>query len=138
MRENTRGQRWVIISFFMAIGLFFLYFVIFIAKGAPDPAYNRYRRSADNQNQVLIPDGRIVLTKDVEQALGGLRMTFRGISHGTINLDVVVIALDSQYPYRHRIAVSDAKKDGLRLADMTYRVVSLNGKTLRLELDVSH
>lgn len=136
MRESTRGQRWVIISFFMAIGLFFLYFVIFIAKGAPDQAYNRYGRAADSQRQVMIPDGRIVLTKDVEQAVGGVRLTFRGTADGRINLDVVVVALDSQYPYRHRIAVGDARKNGLRLADKTYRVVSLNSKTLRLEVDV--
>jgi hypothetical protein len=136
MRENTRGQRWVIISFFMVIGLFFLYFVIFIARGAPDPAYNRYKRAYDSQSESVGIDGRIVLPKDVEQTVDGLRLTFRGISHGTINLDVVVVALDSQYPYRHRITVSDAKKDGLRLVDRTYRVVSLNGKTLRLEVDV--
>lgn len=135
MRENTRGQRWVIISFFLAIGLFFLYFVIFIAKGAPDPAYTRYRRAADSQSNVIIPDGRIVLTKDVEQAVGGMRLTYRGTSDGRINLDVIVVALDSQYPYRHRIAVDDAEKNGLRLADMTYRIISLNGKTLRLEVD---
>lgn len=137
MRENTHGQRWVIISFFLVIGLFFLYFVIFIASGSHDPAYSRYQKAVDRQIQAMASDdGRIVLPRDVEKTVGELRLTFRGIADGKITLDVVILALDSQYPYRHRIAVGDARKNGLRLAQMTYRVVSLNSKTLLLEMDM--
>lgn len=42
MGEQTRGQKWLLICFFGAIVLFFLYFILFVASGENvDSRYSR-------------------------------------------------------------------------------------------------
>jgi hypothetical protein len=135
MTENTRGQKWVIISFFMVIGLFFLYFVFFIVRGGPDPAYSRLKTATGTANESIWSGGQIVLPKNAERSIDGLRLTFRGVSGGELRLDVVVVALDRHYAYRHRIAVSDAEKGLLRLPGLPCRVDSVSRNALRLEIE---
>jgi hypothetical protein len=104
MNEQTRGQKWLLFGFFAAIGLFFMYFILFVASGKKvDPRYSRTLPADRFSSNKSVFEGKFVLEKDRPFKLGNLQMTYRGLETGEVVLDVVVIALDPNYAYRHYI-----------------------------------
>lgn len=80
-----------------------------------------------------VPGDRIPLLLDEAVPLGTLRLFYRGIDAGTIRIDVIIPALDSVYPYPHRLSREQAES-GFRLAGRKFRLVSANRSKLRLLL----
>jgi hypothetical protein len=104
MSEQTRGQKWILIGFFGAIALFFLYFILFVASGEQvDPRYSRPHPGDGGSSSKAGFDGKLHLEKDQPLEYGELRLTYKGVDHGEAVLDVVILPLDSAYAYRHRI-----------------------------------
>ena len=107
MSEQTRGQKWLLIGFFGAIALFFLYFILFVASGKKvDPRYS----SVPLTDRVLPSqagfDGKLRLEKDRPFEFETLKLTYKGMKDGQVVLDVVIIPLDAAYAYRHHIPKS--------------------------------
>ncbi len=128
MSRQTRGQKWLLIGFFGAIGLFFLYFLLFVAIGKRlDPRYWRPRPAGRISTSKAGFDGKLLLEKAQPFEFGDLKMTYRGMEHGKVVLDVVIIPLDAEYAYRHRIPRSLFGRP-VRIAgrDMVVRSVDRN------------
>ncbi len=104
MSGQTRGQKWLLIGFLGAIGLFFLYFLLFVASGKRlDPRYSRPRPADRISGSKAGFDGKLLLEKAQPFEFENLKMTYLGMADGKVVLDVVIIPLDAQYAYRHRI-----------------------------------
>ena len=132
MTERTQGQKWLLTAFFTAIGLFFIYFIISVSKGNVDPVYNRRPPGMPLRTDAPRTAGELVLHKDQPQTFGRLLLTYRGISNGDLVLDVVLLELDPDYPYRHRIPKNSAAQ-GFRMANTDFRILSAGPKKLSLE-----
>lgn len=129
--ENTRGQKWLIISFFSAIGLFFAYFIISIALDRTDKTYSARLESARRGAGSFVAGDQVNLIKDQSLAVGKLRMTYRGRLKGALHLDLIFTDLDSDYAYTRKIPVKEAKS-GFRISDHQFRAKSVSDERLRL------
>lgn len=135
MSEQTRGQKWLLIGFFGAIVLFFLYFFLFVASGKKvDPRYSRMPPADRVPPSQAGFDGKLRLEKDQSFEFEALKLTYKGMKDGQVVLDVVIIPLDAAYAYRHHIPKSFFGRP-VRVGgrDVVVRSVSRN----RLYLSVS-
>ena len=142
MFENTRTNKWVVIAFFTAITVFFLYFIVFLIWGSPDPYYARWMNQpspGDAQSGLanepatgLNLPSQLILPRDKSVAAGALRIIYRGKREGELRLEVISAVLDPQYAYTRRIPIQSAKA-GFRLFDQQFKLLSINRRNLRLE-----
>lgn len=134
MGEQTRGQKWLLIGFFGAIVLFFLYFVLFVASG--DKVDPRYSRRPPPDRIVLSRegfDGKLRLEKDQPLEFDNLKLTYKGMDRDRVVLDVAIIPLDAAYAYRHHIPKS-LFDNPIRVAGTEFIVRSVTEKRLYLYL----
>ena len=128
MSEQARGQKWLLIAFFGAIALFFLYFILFVASGRQvDPRYARMGQGGRASSSTAGFDGKLRLEKDRPFEFEELRFTYKGLNDGQAVLDVIIIPLDATYAYRRHIPRSMFGKS-LRIGgrDIVVRSASQN------------
>lgn len=131
--ENIRGQRWLVIGFFVLIGALFVWFAIFLAMGWTDPFYNRWLSQHKVPSYEDSPHrlGEMVLLKNQQQIAGTLKLTYRGKTSGAILLDVVLLQLDPTYAYHRHIPITEAM-EGFWLSGSRFKVVSASNDRLRI------
>ena len=131
--ENRRSQKWLILSFFTSVSLLFVYFIFSLATGTTDKKYQRRLESARTGPGSYYQDVRVNLFREEPVTVNRLKLTYRGLSSGSLLLDVILLDLDPEYVYSRTIPVSDAKK-GFRISDHRFKATSVSGKRLRLDL----
>jgi hypothetical protein len=131
--ESRRSQKLLMISFFTAVSLLFIYFIFSLATGTTDKKYHRRLESARTGPGSYHQDMRVNLIREEPVTVNRLELTYRGLSSGKLLLDVVLLDLDPEYVYSRTIAVTDAKK-GFRISEHRFKATSVNAKRLRLDL----
>ena len=120
MTEQTRSRKLVVFLFFSFIVAVFGFFTYaFVTNKYSDPRWSRLRE-VPTQKPVTPPkNGPYPLYIDKTQAVGNLKITYRGIDAKAILLDLVILELDKDYAYHRRIPVNEAK-NGFRLSDQAF------------------
>jgi hypothetical protein len=134
MMENRRAQKWLMISFFTSISLFFVYFIVFLVMGATDRTYHTRLEPARTGPGSYRQETRINLITGQPVTVEKVELTFRGVSSGEIKMDVILLDLDPQYIYRRSIPIARAKQ-GFAVSDYRFKATSINNKRLRLVLE---
>lgn len=135
--ESTHSQRWLIASFFTAIGLLFVYFIVSVAMENTDQAYSERLASARAGPGSYLVDGKIHLVKDQPVTVQGIEMTYRGRSSGVLLIDLVLLDLDRDYVYSRKIPINEAKR-GFRISDHFFTVTSINAGKLKMVTGASN
>lgn len=137
MSENVRSQKWLVISFFLVCTLIFGYFVYLIAFGSPDPRYSNWMSGARSSPGAPVRpaevtrDGPIVMVKDRQINLEDVQLTYRGLTSGLLQLDLVLLEMDPHYTYRRRIPLQEARR-GFQVSYQHLKVVSASRQQLKL------
>lgn len=137
MAENVRNQKWLTVSFFLACGLVFVVFVYVISSGTVDRSYQnwmtnlRTQSEADSRPASISGDEAVIVLKDRQVDLGNVLLTYRGLSSGSLQLDLVILDLDPQYVYHRRIPVETAEK-GFEIAHRRFKALSVSRRSLKL------
>lgn len=139
MSENVRSQKWLVISFFLVCSLIFFALIYTIIYGTADRDYanwmaaTRSNPGASSNDAGVFKDDQIVLVKDRLVNLEKMKMTYRGVSSGVLQLDLVLLELDPQYEYHRQIPIEKAKQ-GFQVSDLRFKAVSINRQRLKLVL----
>jgi len=131
--DSRRTQKWLMISFFTSVSLFFAYFIFALATGTTDDTYQKRLTGARTGPGSYHADTRVSLMRDQPATVGRLQLTYRGIASGHLLLDVVLLDLDPEYVYSRRI-LKRVAKDGFAVSEMHFKATSINSKRLRLDL----
>ena len=76
---------------------------------------------------------RMVLIRDREKRIGGAILTYRGLGKSdTIRIDAVIPDLDSQYTYRHRFDIDQARQ-GFKVGGERLQLSSAGRYKVRLK-----
>jgi hypothetical protein len=131
MMERTQTKKWWVVLFFSSAGLLFGYFVYFLASGITDPAYGQWLSNSQPAPAVAQTDDSFLLPKGEGLVVDRLKIIYRGAEARAINIDLVLMDLDGQYAYRHKIPIEDAKR-GFFLSGRRFRVASFNSQKVLL------
>ena len=133
--EETKKRRWLIILFFTVLAVLFSSFIYFGYKGPIDPRYRRrleetvqqYRKQASAKTDTI----NVVLSKGQKRQIGNIILSYRGIEKSTLLIDVVILELDPEMTYPHKIPTSK-KKQQIRLGGQPIKIVSAGKSSLHL------
>ena len=133
--EETKKRRWLIILFFTVLTVLFSSFIYFGYKGPIDPRYRRrleetvqqYRKEASAKKDTI----NVVLSKGQKRQIGNIILGYRGIEKDALLIDVVILELDPQTTYPHKIPTSK-KKQEVRLGGQPFKIVSAGKSTIQL------
>ncbi|MCG8634305.1 MAG: hypothetical protein MI863_10785 [Desulfobacterales bacterium] len=78
-------------------------------------------------------EDRVILVKGEPVTANRCRLVFKGIEEGRILLDLYLLELDPEYAYAQNISKT-AAKEGVRLGDAEYQLISVNGRILKLKI----
>lgn len=137
MPENVRRQKWLTVSFFLVCGLIFAVFVYVISSGTVDRSYQNWMAGTRNTPKVdsstagIADNHTVIALRNRPVDLGNILLTYRGISSGMLELDIVILDLDPQYVYHRRIPVEAADK-GLEIGSRRFKLLSINHQRLIL------
>lgn len=134
--ENTQSQRWLIASFFTAISLLFVYFIVSVAMNNTDQTYSERLASARAGPGSYLQDEKIHLVKDQPLTVRGIEMTYRGRSSGVLLIDLVLLDLDRDYVYSRKIPIKEARR-GFRISGRPFKVTAIDAGKLKLETGAS-
>jgi len=132
--ESASRQKWLLISFFSAISLFFIYFIVFVAFNKTDASYSARLESARVGTGSYQQSERIQLIIDQPLDVGTIQMTYRGRSSGDVLIDLVLLDLDPQYIYSRRVPIK-AARNGFHISNRRFTVTAINDRRLRLAAD---
>lgn len=134
--DSARSQKWLIVSFFSAISLLFVYFIVSIVFDRTDKTYTaRYERAREGPGSYH-QGARINLIKDQPATVGKIRMTYRGRASGTLLMDLVLLELDPNYSYLRRIPLKDGRR-GFIVSNRQFSVTSVSNRRLKLVMGPS-
>ena len=133
--EENRNRRWLIIGFFLLIGLLFVGFIYTAVVGPRSmqsrqrlesavSSYEKRMRARSDDKTVILPLGQVT-------SVGKIKMIYRGLEGDRINVDVIIPELDPETAYHHSIHESEAKR-GLKLGGKDFEVISAGETKLRL------
>ena len=133
--EETRKRRWLIILFFTVLTVLFVSFIYFGFKGPIDPRYRRrleeavqqYRKQADAKKDTI----NVVLSKGKTRQIGNIVLGYRGIENDTLLIDVIILELDPEMTYPHKIP-SSKKKQEIRLGGQPFKIISAGKSSVHL------
>ncbi|MFY9704830.1 MAG: hypothetical protein WBV95_01980 [Desulfobacterales bacterium] len=133
--EENHNRRWLIIGFFLLIGLLFIGF-IYMAVVGPRSMQSRQRlesavSSYDNKMRARSDEKTVILSLGLVISVGKIKMIYRGLEGDRINVDVIIPELDPETAYHHSILESEAKR-GLKLGGQDFEVISAGETKLRL------
>ncbi len=133
---ETKKTRWLVISFFLVIGLLFCGF-IYTAVNGPRYWQNRQRleRAAVQQNSRVSSrkeETNITLTLGQMKSVGNIRLIYKGLDGEKICIDVIIPEFDPEMAHRHMINQTDAKKT-LKLGGQDFVLISARDSRLHLQ-----
>jgi len=137
MSENVRSQKWLAISFFLVCNLIFFALIYTIISGSADRDYSNWMASTRSnpatysKDTGTSKDDPIVMVKNQRVNLEKVQMTYRGVSSGVLQLDLVLLELDPQYEYHRQIPIKKAKQ-GFQVSDLRFKAVSINSQRLKM------
>lgn len=133
--EEAGKRRWLLIGFFLVIGVLFIGF-IYAAINGPR-SWQHQRRlddAADRRESRTTPradETNIVLALGQVRVVGKIKLIYRGREGDRINVDVIIPELDPEMAFHHSIVEDDARK-GLLLGGQNFKLVSARTSTLHL------
>ncbi|MGB7921367.1 MAG: hypothetical protein WCF40_15055 [Desulfobacterales bacterium] len=133
--EENRNRRWLIIGFFLLIGLLFVGF-IYMAVVGPRSIQSQQRleravSSYENKMKARSDEKTVILSLGLVISVGKIKMIYRGLEGDRINVDVIIPELDPETAYHHSIHESEAKR-GLKLGGQDFELISASETNLRL------
>lgn len=134
--NSSHRQKWLLILFFSAIGLLFIYFISSIVLDRTDKTYSARLERARVGPGSYRQGEKINLIKDQPATVGKIRMTYRGRASGTLLMDLVLLELDPNYIYSRRIPLKEGRR-GFLLSNRLFSVTSINSRRLRLVMGPS-
>lgn len=134
--DSSHGQKWLLILFFSAIGLLFIYFFSTIVLDKTDRTYTKRLERARQGPGSYRQGEKINLIKDRPATVGKIRMTYRGLASGALLMDLVLLELDPDYSYSRRIPLKEGRR-GFLLSNHLFSVTSINSRRLRLVMGPS-
>lgn len=134
--NSARGQKWLIGSFFSAIGLLFLYFIVSIVLDRTDKTYTARLEHAREGPGSYQQGAKINLIKDQPATVGKIQMTYRGRDSGALLMDLVLLELDPNYIYSRRIPFKKGRH-GFLVSNRQFSVISINDRRLKLVIGPS-
>ncbi len=127
--NDEPGLKWPPILFFTMSGIVFslsLYLVATSAMKSEARANvgNVHVASAAGTESGIDEDQvRVILRRDEKNSFGKVDVIYRGIENDQIKLDVFILDLDPNYPYRREITCRQAK-EGFRLGGLHFELIS--------------
>jgi len=85
------------------------------------------------ESQTQVSPNYIVLPKGKKLFLDKTCLVYKGISNGTINMDVTLLELDPDIAYPHNFTKESAH-DGIWLGNVMWQVVKVKKNTLHLRI----
>jgi len=82
--------------------------------------------------QPVVKRDQVILKKDERLDIGRNGLVFRGVKNKTILIDLYLLDMDPEQPYKKRFLKKDAKKEML-IGEKKYRLLSVNGSHLILK-----
>jgi hypothetical protein len=133
--EENRNRRWLIIGFFLLIGLLFVGFIYTAVVGPRSmqsqqrlesavSSYEKRMRARSDDKTVILPLGQVT-------SVGKIKMIYRGLEGDRINVDVIIPELDPETAYHHSLHESEAKR-GLKFGGQDFELISAGDTKLRL------
>jgi hypothetical protein len=133
--EENRNRRWLIIGFFLLIGLLFVGFIYTAVVGPRSmqsqqrlesavSSYEKRIKGRSDDKTVILPLGQVI-------SVGKIKMIYRGLEGDRINVDVIIPELDPETAYHHSLHESEAKR-GLKFGGQDFELISAGDTKLRL------
>jgi hypothetical protein len=133
--EENRNRRWLIIGFFLLIGLLFVGFIYTAVMGPRSmqsqqrlesavSSYEKRIKGRSDDKTVILPLGQVI-------SVGKIKMIYRGLEGDRINVDVIIPELDPETAYHHSLHESEAKR-GLKFGGQDFELISAGDTKLRL------
>jgi hypothetical protein len=133
--EENRNRRWLIIGFFLLIGLLFVGFIYTALVGPRSmqsqqrlesavSSYEKRIKGRSDDKTVILPLGQVI-------SVGKIKMIYRGLEGDRINVDVIIPELDPETAYHHSLHESEAKR-GLKFGGQDFELISAGDTKLRL------
>lgn len=134
--EEAKKKRWLVISFFLMIGLLFCGF-IYTAVNGPRYLQNRQRLEKaalqqESRTSSQKEETNIALTAGQVKSVGNIKLIYKGLENGRICIDVIIPAFDPKMAHRHEISQTEAKKQ-LKLGGQSFMLISASDTRLYLQ-----
>jgi hypothetical protein len=133
--EENRNRRWLIIGFFLLIGLLFVGFIYTAVVGPRSMQTQQRLESAvsryENKMKTRSDDKTVILSLGQVVSVGKIKMIYRGLEDDRINVDVIIPELDPETAYHHSVRESEAQR-GLKLGGQDFELISAGETKLRL------
>jgi hypothetical protein len=124
--KNETQNKWLSALFFSLSGIIFGTSLYLITTGTAASTEQTPTAVASAVSALPYPDEprvTITLKRDIRQHLGKLDIIYRGVKNRELRLDVFILDLDTQYAYRHAIALSRAS-EGFRVGGVQLELLS--------------
>jgi hypothetical protein len=134
--DEVLKNRWWVRLFFAGTVLLFAGFVAYIITHPQPPGHalkNGMQFSSSHPAGSFSEGDTVTLPKGEAVSVGGILITYLGMQHGRIRLEVVVGSLDPDYAYHFDITPEQAKA-GFRSGGRGFRLVSVRGSRIRVRL----
>ncbi len=126
--DDTKRHRVISILFFLAIaGLMAGLSSIVIRNLGSDRLRDWRGASADRAPDApaRTPEDVIVIRAEEMITIGNTRVIYHGTEDGRMIMDVFLLELDPQYPYRKKVDIDHARA-GFRLAGIPFQVTAIS------------
>jgi hypothetical protein len=134
--EEANKRRWLVISFFLVIGLLFFGFIYTAVTG---PRYMKNRLQLErtivqqkNQFSSQKEEIDITLTTGQMKSVGKIKLLYQGLDGDRICIDVIIPEFDPEMAHRHIINPAEAKKS-LKLGGQDFVLISARNSRLHLQ-----
>ncbi len=84
-----------------------------------------------------VPAGQVALRKDTKVVINKICLVFKGYSLGVVNMDLYLLELDPDIPYRLSYT-KDSLREGVWIEDRQLQLVSVRKKVLYLKISNPH
>jgi hypothetical protein len=134
--DEAKKRRWLVVSFFLVIGLLFCGF-IYTAVTGPRYLQNRQRleRAALKQENKISNQKEevdITLVAGQIKSVGKIKLIYKGLENGKVCIDVIIPEFDPQMAHRHEINTAEAKKT-LKLGGQSFALISARETRLHIQ-----
>lgn len=120
---------------FLVLTMMSVYFLL--SNPEPNELFERVKESKANTDftkRSMVFKDEVVLLKDKGVTINNSRLVFTGFEDEVIHLDLFLLELDPQYAYHQTLSKVSAK-EGVRLGDSEFRLLSVNKKKLNLKIN---
>ncbi|MCP4670794.1 MAG: hypothetical protein GY857_05760, partial [Desulfobacula sp.] len=80
-----------------------------------------------------LPSDQVILEKDKKIYINNIGLVFKGLSHGTINIELYLLEFDPNMPYPKKFT-KKAARDGIWIDNVQFQLVKIKESKLRLKI----